>query len=104
MAFLLIVPSIIIGTERFFGLIVVWAHNNQAHYHTLEMRAHKLAMLVDESMDWAYACVWLNKGLSQAPLLSGGHISTMTDGAPSADACGWLHQLQIRAWWYAQKV
>ena len=29
------------------------------------------------------------------PLLSEGHISAMTDGAPCVDAHGWLHHLQI---------
>ena len=95
MVFLLIVPSIAARHERVFGLVVVWAHSSQACYHTLEVAAHKLALLVDESMSWVYAFVWLNKGLSHVPLLSKGHVSAMRDGGPSADACGWLHQLQI---------
>ena len=57
--------------------------------------AHKLGLLVDESTDWAYTFVWLNKALSQASLLSEGHVSTMMDGAPCMNTCGWLHQLQI---------
>ena len=95
MAFLLIVPNITSWYKRVFGLVAVWAHPYQAHYHNLEVAAHKLALLVDESADWAYAFVWLNEALSHAPLLSEGHISAMMDGVPSADACGWLYQLQI---------
>ena len=50
---------------------------------------------MDESADLAYAFVWLNEALSHTPLLSEGHISATMDGAPSADAHGQLHQLQI---------
>ena len=46
-------------------------------------------------MDWEYTFVWLNKALSHAPLFSKGHVSTMTDGTPSTDTHGKLHQLQI---------
>ena len=46
-------------------------------------------------MDWAYSFIQLNEALSHVPLLSKGHISTMMADVPSADACGWLHQLQI---------
>ena len=70
-------------------------HPHQAHYHSLEEAAYTLSLLVDESVDWAYAFVQLNGALSHAPLLSEGHVSTMMDGAPSTDAYGWLHQLQI---------
>ena len=35
-----------------------------------------------------------NDAISHVPLLGKGHISTMMDGMPSADAHGWLHQLQ----------
>ena len=80
MVFLLIVPSITTGYKKVFGLVVVWALPHQACYHTLEVAAHKLVLLVDESADWAYTFVWLNKALSHAPLLSEGHISTMMDG------------------------
>ena len=44
---------------------------------------------------WLYAFIQSNEVLSHAPLSSVGHISTMTDGAPSMDACGQLHQLQV---------
>ena len=47
----------------------------------------------DGSGNWVYASVQLNKVLSHALLSSVGHISTMTDGTPSKDACGKLHQL-----------
>ena len=67
----------------------------QACYHSLEEVAHKFALLVDESADWAYTFVWLNKALSHGPLSSEGHISTMTDGVPCVDTHGQLHQLQI---------
>ena len=63
-----------------------------------------------QSVDWAYTFVWLNETLSHAPLSSDGHVSTMTDCAPSTAAHDWLCHLQIckycstRTWWYAQKV
>ena len=95
MAFLLIVPIITIGYKRLFGLVAVWAHPHQVCYHTLEVEAHKCVLLVDESIDWAYGFVWLNEALSHAPLLREGHVSAMTDGMPTTDACGQLHQLQI---------
>ena len=68
MAFLLIVPNIAVGYERVFGLVAVWAHPYQAHYHSLEEAACKLVLLMDESADWAYAFFQLNEALSHAPL------------------------------------
>ena len=68
--------------------MAIWTHPCQAHYHSLEEVAHKFALLVDESADWAYAFVQLNEALSHVPFSSEGHVSTMTDGAPSADAYG----------------
>ena len=58
-------------------------HPHEASYHSLEEAAHKPVLLVDDSADWAYAFVWLKKGLSYVPLSSIGHISTMMDGVPS---------------------
>ena len=95
MAFVLIVPSIAVGYKSVFGLVVVWAHPCQACYHTLEEVAHKLVLLVDESADWAFAFVQINEALSHVPLSSEGHVSTMMDGVPSAEAQGQPHQLQI---------
>ena len=68
MAFLLIVPSIAVGYKRVFGLVAVWVQPHQAHYHSQEEAAHKLALLVNESVDWTYTLVWLNEALSHAPL------------------------------------
>ena len=95
MAFLLIVSSITMGYEKVFGLVAIWVHPHQTCYHYLEEVAHKLVLLVDESMDWAYAFVQLNEGLSHVPLTRKGHISTMTDSAPTVYGHGWLHLLQI---------
>ena len=95
MAFLLIVPSIAVGYKRVSGLVAVWTHPCQACYHTLEVVACKLALLVGESMDWVYAFIWLNNALSHVPLSGKGHVSTMMDGVHGEDASGWLHQLQI---------
>ena len=67
MAFLLIVPNITAECED-FGLVAVWAHPHQAHYHTLEVAAHKLVLPVEESVHWAYAFIWLNEALSHVPL------------------------------------
>ena len=52
-------------------------------------------LLVDGSTDWVYAFIQLNKDLSHAPLSSVGHISATTDGAPSMETCGQLHQLHV---------
>ena len=95
MAFRLIVPGITAGYKRVFGLVALWAHPHQTCYHTQEVVAHKLMLLVVESEDWVHAFVWLNEALSHAPLSSEGHLSAMMDGVPSADTHGWLHQLQI---------
>ena len=51
-------------------------------------------LLVDGSGNWVYTFVQLNEALSHAPLSSVGHISAMTDGTPSMDTHGHLHQLQ----------
>ena len=83
------------GYKRVFGLVMVWAHPCQACYHTLEEATHKLVLLADESMVWAYTVVWLNEALSHMSLSSEGHVSTVTGGMPSKDTHGWLHQLQI---------
>ena len=95
------------GYKRFLGLVAVWVHPHQACYHSLEEAGHKLMLLVDESTDWAYAFVWLNK-VHHASISSEGHISTMMDGMPSHRCPGWLHQLQIckllQHKWYAWKV
>ena len=72
------------------GSLAGWAHSFQAHYSTLVEAAHKPMLLVDGSTDWVYTFVQLN-----APLSNKGHISAMTDGAPTADAHSWLHQLQV---------
>ena len=88
MAFLLIVPSIAAGYERVFGHVTVWAHPHQACYTTLVEAVNKLVLLVDGSGNWLYAFIQLSEALSHAPLSSMGHISAMTDNAPSMDACG----------------
>ena len=95
MVFLLIMLSIATGYKRVFGHVTVWAHPHQAHYTTLVEVAHRLMLFIDNSADWVYALVQLNKALSHAPLSSIGHISTMTDGAPSTDTHSQLHQLQV---------
>ena len=95
LAFLLIMASIATRYERVFDLVAVWAYPHQPNYSTLEEAAHKLVLLEDRSADWAYTFVWLNKALSHAPLSSKGHISAMTESAPSGEACSCLHQLQV---------
>ena len=91
MAFLLIAPSITTGYKR---VLALWQYG---HIPTkpLEVAVCKLALLVDESADQVYTFVWLNEGLSHVPLSSEVHMSAMTDGTPSTDAHGQLHQLQI---------
>ena len=93
MVFFLIVLSLTAGCERVFGLTAVWAHPYQAHFQILEEVAHKLVLLVDDSMDWPYTFIWLNDAVSNVPLSNEGPISAMRDGAPSMDDNGWLHQL-----------
>ena len=88
-------PSITTGYKRVFVLVAVWAHLCQAYYSTLAEVAHRLVLLVDRSADWIYTFVQLNKALSLTSLSSEGHVSTMRDGMPSADAHGHLHELQV---------
>ena len=95
MAFLLIMPSITTIYERVFGLVTVWAHPHQASYSTLVEVACKLVLLVDGSTGWAYTFVQLNEALYHSPLLSEGHVSTMMEGTPNADAHSWLHRLKV---------
>ena len=95
MAFLLIMLGITTWYKRLFSFVAVWVHPCQAHYTTLADVAHKLVLLMDSSTDWVHAFVQLNEVLSHAPLSSIGHISTMTDGAPSTDAHGQLQQPQM---------
>ena len=92
MAFFLIMPSTATGYERIFILVTLWAHPHWTHCTTLVDVACKLMLLKDGSTNWVHTFVLLNEVLSQAPLSSMGHISTMTDGAPSTDACSCLHQ------------
>ena len=92
MAFLLITPNIATEHKSIFGLIAVWVLPYHAHYTTLADVVHKLMLLMDGSADWVYAFIQLNKVLSHAPLSSMGYFSTMTDGTPSTDPCGQLHQ------------
>ena len=94
-AFLLITPSVTAGCKRVFDLVTVWAHPCQAHYTTLAEVACKLMLLMYGSADWVYAFIQLKEALSHAPLSSMGHISAITDGAPSMDACRQLHQLLV---------
>ena len=95
MAFLLIMPIIAAGYKRVFDLVTAWVHPCQAHYTILVEVAHKFILFMDGSTDWVCAFIQLNEALSHAPLSNMGHITTMTDGAPSMGACGWLHQLQV---------
>ena len=94
MAFHLIMPSIAVGYERSLAWWQCGCIPTRPTT-TLEEVACKLAQLVDESMDWFYTFVWLNKTLSHVSPLSEGHVSAMMDGTPSADAQGRLHLLQI---------
>ena len=80
---------------RIFGLVIVLVHPHQGCYTTLADVACKLMLLMDGSTKWVWAFIQLNEVLSHAPLSSMGHISTMTDGAPSMDPCSQLHQLQV---------
>ena len=82
--------------EQIFSLTAMWAHPHQAHLHTLEEVAHKLLLLVDNGPDWPYAFVQMNDTMSHAPLSRDGHISAITDGTLSMNACGQLHQVQVQ--------
>ena len=88
MAFLLMVPSITTGYERIFSLVTLCAHPHQAHYTAIVDVVHKLMLLMDGSTDWVYTFVQLSEVLSHTPVSSMGHISAMTDGAPSTDTHG----------------
>ena len=95
MAFVFIVPSLAVGCEKVFGLKAMWAHPHQACLPTLADATQKLMLLADEDPSWSYAYMWMNDAVSHTPLSSEGHIGIMTDGIPSANACGHLDQLQV---------
>ena len=92
-AFLMIVPNANFSGELIFGLAVVWANPCQGHLTTLVEVAHKLALLVDNGLDWPYAFVCMSSTMCHVPLSDAGHLSAMTDGVQSVNTCRHLHQL-----------
>ena len=93
-AFLMKAPSANIGGKQIFGLAVVWAHPHQGHLTTLVGVACKLALLMDDGLDWHYAFVCMSSTTHHVPFSDAGHIGTMTDGTWSVNACGHLNKLQ----------
>ena len=68
---------------------------HQACLPTLGEVACKLILLANEGPGWPYTFVQMNSAVSLVPLSSEGHIGAMTDGMPSTNTCGHLHQLQV---------
>ena len=87
----MIVPSANTGGEQIFGLTAVWAHPHQGQLTTLAEAAHKMALLMDDSLDWPYAFVCMSSTTCYVPLSDAGHLSTMTEGTHSINVCGCLH-------------
>ena len=92
---MLVVPSLAIRCEWTSGLAAMWTHPCQVCLHTLGEVAHKLILLANKDPDWLYAFVQMNNTVPHTLLSSEGYIGSMTDGVPSAIACGHLHQLQV---------
>ena len=68
--------------------------SSQGCLTTLAEVAHKLALLMDDSLDWPYAFVCMRSTTHHASLSDAGHLGTMTDSVWSINACGHLQQLQ----------
>ena len=110
MAFLLIMPSIATGCERFFGLIAVWVHPHQACYSTLEGAVCRLVPLEDRSADWEYAFVQLNEALYNTPqavrAMSAPWQMAYPQGKPAvaSASCRYTNYCSTRIWWCTWKV
>ena len=98
MAFLMIAPSANTGGNPFFGLAAVWAHPHQGCQTTLVEATQKLLLLADDSPDWPCTFVYMSDTMLHMPLSNIRHIGAMTYGMCTANACGWLHQLQKWKW------
>ena len=81
--------------EMAFGLTMVWAHPYQACLSSLDEAVRKITLLLNSGDNWAYAFVWFNEDAQHVPLSKEGHLSTMTDQAPSRNACRHLCQLRV---------
>ena len=79
-AFLMMAPSNNIEGKQISGLAVVWAHPCQGCLTTLAEAACKLALLIDDSLDWPYAFACMSSTTCHAPLSDAGHLGAMTDG------------------------
>ena len=53
-------------------------------------------LLADKGLNQLYAYTWINDTVAHVPLSSEEHISVMTDGIPSTNACSHLDQLQVQ--------
>ena len=91
----MIMPNNNARGDQVFSLAAVWVHPHQGHLSTLLEAAQKLMLLVDNGPDWPYAFIHMNDTMLYVPLSDNRHISAMTDGICSTNACGWLHQLQV---------
>ena len=52
-------------------------------------------LLADSGPDWPYVFICMSDTMLHVPLSNNRHISTMTDGMCTINACGQLHQLQV---------
>ena len=60
-----------------------------------EETLRKLALITPSGKNWVYTFEQLNNDAQYAPSLKKGHLSTMINGAPSRNACGHLHHLEV---------
>ena len=54
---------------------------------SVDEAARKLTLLTTSHGNWAYTCAWFNSDAEHLPLPAEGHLSAMTNGGPSTNAC-----------------
>ena len=107
MAFILIVPSLVIGCKWALGLSAVWTHPCQVCLPTLAEMAQKMMLLASKGTNWPCAYARMNDAMGYMLLSSEGHIGMMTGGYPvgmpmatwTNYGCGVYYNVQ--AWWFA---
>ena len=68
-AFLLVLPKVVIAEERVYRLTMVWVHPYQARVSTLGTAAEQLSLLASTGSNWPYALVLLNGDAYHVPFL-----------------------------------
>ena len=95
--------------EKWFGLVGVWYHPNQALLPSLEKVARKLTLLIN-TKDWHYAFVLVSEDLQHIPLSDASHISVLVEGhlaeVPVSNSANWrsTNSFTWAVRWYTQRA